>query len=70
MGMRILRKELWPYRVRINSDTVSDITPLETWLGEKLGQFKGEWNVVYQYNHTDFYFKQQGNATMFALKWR
>ena len=70
MGMRQLRKELWPYRVRINSDTVSDITLLETWLGERLGQFKGEWNVVYQYNHTDFYFKQQGNATMFALKWR
>ena len=68
--MRILRKELWPYRVRINSDTLSDITPLETWLGERLGHFKGEWNVVYQYNHTDFYFKQQGNATMFALKWR
>lgn len=67
--MRILKKELWPYRVKVNSDNTNDITPVELWLGEKLGTFKGRWNVVYEYNHTDFYFKEQGDAVIFALKW-
>ena len=49
--MRILKKELWPYRVKVNSDNTNDITPVEIWLGEKLGTFTGRWNVVYEYKH-------------------
>jgi hypothetical protein len=70
MGMmRILKKELWPYKVKVNSDNTQDITPVELWLGEQLGTFKGRWNVVYQYNHTDFYFKDSEDAMLFALRW-
>ena len=67
--MRILKKELWPYRVKVNSDNTKDITPVELWLGKQFGTFKGRWNVVYQYNYTEFYFKNQKDANWFALRW-
>jgi hypothetical protein len=67
--MRELKKDLWPYRVTVNSDWLSDITPIEIWLGEQLGTFKGRWNVVYRHNRTDFYFRFSDDATLFALKW-
>ena len=68
--MRQLKKELWPYRVKVNEDQFSvSITDMEIWLGEQLGTFKGRWNIVYQYNRTDFYFKDGKDATLFSLKW-
>ena len=67
--MRELKKDLWPYRVRVNEDQFSvSITDMELWLGEQLGTFKGRWNIVYQYNRTDFYFKDGKDATLFSLK--
>lgn len=67
--MRQLKKELWPYRVKVNEDQFSvSITDMEIWLGEQLGTFKGRWNIVYQYNRTDFYFKDGKDATLFSLK--
>ena len=69
MVMRILNKEQWPVRVAVNSDNTKDITPIELWLGEQLGTFRGRWNVVYHHNETHFYFKTQQDATWFALKW-
>lgn len=67
--MRELKKDIWPHKVIINSDIKEKIFPLELWLGEQLGAFKDRWNVVYQYNRTDFYFKSGRDATMFALRW-
>ena len=46
-----------------------EIEEVETWLGEQVGGFKGQWNVVYLYNQTDFYFKSGDDATFFALRW-
>ena len=67
--MRELKKELWPYKVTIDSDLKKEITCLELWLGQQLGTFKGRWNVVYFHNRTDFYFRLSEDATLFALKW-
>jgi len=67
--MRELKRTIWPHKVTIESDEKRDVTPIEEWLGERLGAFKGYWNVVYHYNHTDFYFKEGADATMFALRW-
>ena len=67
--MRELKHKLWPYKVRIDSDNLRDITPIETWLGEEYGVFKGRWNVIYRYNCTDFYFKLGDDAVFFKLKW-
>ncbi len=68
--MRILKKELWPYKVKVNEDQSDiSITDMEVWLGQQLGTFKGRWNVVYQHNRTDFYFKDGKDATLFSLKW-
>lgn len=67
--MRILKKTLWPYMVTVNSDNWSDITPVEEWLAEQVGAFHYQWNVVYNFNRTDFYFKNNQDATFFALRW-
>ena len=66
---RELKRELWPHKVTINTTGLKDVGAAEEWLGSQLGAFKGQWNVVYRYNKTDFYFKENSNATMFALKW-
>lgn len=67
--MRILKKELWPYRVKVNTDNNYNTTAVEVWLGETLGTFKGRWTIVHQYSETHFYFKESKDATLFALRW-
>lgn len=68
--MRELRKELWPYKVKVNDNefTVS-VTEMELWLGKQLGTFRGRWNVVYEPNCTYFYFHKQEDAVIFSLRW-
>jgi hypothetical protein len=67
--MRILKKELWPCCVAIDTDSDGYIE-IETWLEENLGCITDQWNVVYQYNNkSDFYFREAQEATMFALRW-
>ncbi len=68
--MRELKKELWPFRVKVNEkEFTNSITDIELWLGKQLGTFKGRWNVVYQHNCTYFYFREQKDANWFALRW-
>ena len=67
--MRILKKELWPHSIKIKELTNDDVYDIENWLGETLGTFKGRWNVVYEFNHTDFYFKEKEDAMIFSLRW-
>lgn len=68
--MRTLKKELWPHMVTIGQyQTTVDFCEIETWLGKQLGCLTDQWNVVYQYNKTDFYFRQGRDATLFALRW-
>ena len=67
--MRTLKKQIWPYKVTINDNWKHDITPIEIWLGANIGGWKDRWNVVYQYNSTDFYFVNSADAVMFTLRW-
>jgi len=68
--MRVLKKELWPYKVKVNeNEFTTSVTEMELWLGGELGTYKGRWNVVYQSSHTYFYFREQEDAAMFALMW-
>jgi hypothetical protein len=67
--MRRLKKELWPHCVKVNELTDDHVYDIENWLGETLGPFKGRWNIVYNYNHTDFYFRQGEDAMLFSLRW-
>lgn len=67
--MRRLKKDLWPHCVPLNEDYRNDITKIEIWLGNQLGTFRGRWNVVYEFNHTDFYFRHEQDAVLFALRW-
>ena len=67
--MRVLKKELWPYKITVNPENSNDTTPVELWLGNKFGTFKGRWNIVHHWDHTDFYFRDQSDAVMFSLRW-
>ena len=68
--MRELKKELWPYKIPLKeTEDSTNITTIEIWLGKQLGTFKGRWNIIYRHNGTDFYFKREQDATLFALKW-
>lgn len=68
--MRQLKKELWPHRVVIGEDDKNvKIIEIENWLGERLGKFKHRWNVVYQHNRSDFYFRDSKDSVMFTLRW-
>ena len=68
--MRVLKKELWPYKVEFGkNESSADITNIEQWLGETMGVFKHQWNVVYQYDSTDFYFRDNNDMLMFTLRW-
>lgn len=67
--MRILKKESWPHRVIVSEDDFSKLIEIETWLGETIGMFKNRWNVVYNYNKTDFYFRCDKDSLMFVLRW-
>lgn len=68
--MRILKKELWPFKTRYGVDDSNPrIDDIERWLGENLGAFKSQWNAVYQSNYTDFYFCEADDMMMFKLTW-
>lgn len=67
--MRKLKKEFWPCRVVVGSDWKKDITAIEIWLGKEFGTFKDRWYVIYQNNETHFYFRNQKDASWFALRW-
>jgi hypothetical protein len=68
--MRTLKKQLWPHCVKLDVDgTRMKIDDVEAWLGQKLGAFKDQWNAVYHYNSTDYYFRNGQDATLFALRW-
>jgi hypothetical protein len=67
--MRRLKKEIWPHCVRINTEHSKDSVAVDTWLGERLGPFKGRWNFVDHYGTVDYYFKRGSDATMFMLRW-
>jgi hypothetical protein len=68
--MRTLKKSLWPHRVILPVDiTGTKIDEIEKWLAEQLGAFRDQWNAVYGSNRTDYYFRDQGTATLFALRW-
>lgn len=65
--MRILKKELWPYRVTVS---VPPDNRIEKWIDENMGPHKGRWNVVWHNKNLDYYFRTQGDAVLFGLKWQ
>lgn len=70
MVMRVLKKELWPYKIVLDDDEHNhDIKQVESWLGEHIGPFRERWNTVYLFDETHFYFRNQRDAAWFALRW-
>lgn len=64
--MRQLKKELWPQRVSLKQ---CDADSIHVWLGERMGAFKGRWNVVYNHSKTDYYFRNEQDSLLFTLRW-
>jgi len=70
VGVRQLKKELWPSKILITKDEFdSDHYEIEMWLGEKMGSFKGRWNMVPANRGVHYYFRDSKDATLFALRW-
>jgi hypothetical protein len=68
---RMLKKELWPYQVKLTISSYGDdkISLIEHWLGSNIGCFHKEWNVVFYSNNVVYYFKDSRKAMMFGLRW-
>jgi hypothetical protein len=69
VGVRILNGELWPYRVTIEEPDYWNAGDVEIWLDQNVGVFREQWNAVYYYKYSDFYFREARDATLFSLRW-
>ena len=68
--MRRLKKEFWPSRVVLSTDRIiDDVDEIIFWLDARVGEFGVDWHRVEGFVNTDYYFRNQADATMFALKW-
>lgn len=68
---RRLKKLLWPCQVTLDlDDTRPKMDDIELWLQEHCGHFRDGWYAVYFSSRTDFYFRDQGHAVLFALRWQ
>lgn len=65
--MRRLKKELWPCKISVPGEL--DPYDVEIWLGENCGSIKNRWNVVYNFSTVDYYFRDNQDMLMFALRW-
>lgn len=63
--MRELKRELWPFKIKLGKDQ----SEAEEWLGKTMGIFKGRWNVVYTCSGNYFYFRNERDAVLFSLRW-
>lgn len=64
--MRRLKKELWPICVSYHEYSESEI---ENWLNANVGSWKDKWIAIYFSNSTDYYFRNEQDATLFSLRW-
>ncbi len=67
--MRILKKALWPSRVVIKEYNGGKVHEIENWLEESMGRVSHRWNIVYNYECTDFYFRDSKDSLIFTLRW-
>lgn len=70
--MRELKKELWPYnmRVRLAEDIRNNTEEsMESWLNTEIGAYRDRWNAVYHMTNTVYYFRNSRDVVMFALRW-
>jgi hypothetical protein len=66
---KILNGVQWPYRITVHELKTGNMDTVEDWLDQNVGVFREQWNTVYFYNYSDFYFRDAGHATLFALRW-
>jgi hypothetical protein len=49
--------------------TIDDMDDIFLWLQARVGEHGADWHRVEGFVNTDYYFRNQADATMFALKW-
>lgn len=62
--MRVLKKSIWPYQVKLKSDIQDHRDPRVDWLAEKMP--KDRWYII---GPNTYCFKTSQDAVMFSLKW-
>jgi hypothetical protein len=70
---RHLKKEIWPYRVKLEIESFGDtkLVEAEKWLETTLGPLgkTKQWAIVLQSSIAHIYFKDCKHATFFSLMW-
>ena len=67
---RQLNKKVWTEKVVLAEPSESDYAPRDKWLKEKFGSYGNRWYVIINNNKTFiFYFKNEEDAVLFALRW-
>ncbi len=61
--MRVLKKTIWPYQIKIKRD-LEGFDPRVEWLEEKVP--RDRWYVISPYT---FCFKNEKDAIMFSMRW-
>ena len=67
--MRVLKKEYWPYKVTYTTVQDDEVVAVDNWMHDNIGKCRELWNAVYFNNKTDYYFKNEKDATFFSLRW-
>ena len=66
---RILNKKHWPHKISLTTEQRATIDDILEWLGEHVGSHADQWNIVYQWRCTHFYFKNSRDAMWFSMRW-
>jgi hypothetical protein len=71
MVMRVLKKEIWPYMITLNTEKSDpEFWLIENWIKDNIGQMFMNWCILHRSRSTDFYFKNPADATAFVLRWK
>ncbi len=66
--MRVLKKSIWPYQVKLSPKTEKDdngwFDPREEWLASNMNKDR-----FYVLGPNNYAFKDERDAVMFSLKW-
>lgn len=72
VGMRRLKRELWPHMVEQKCSDDNSENSIHEWLESNVGLFKDRWNAVYGFYNgkNDYYFVDECDMIVFILRWQ
>jgi len=69
--MRQLKKQIWPFSIKINTDYFKQHWfQIEDWLEENIGEFTKKWYLIENGCNMEYYFSSELDALVFSLRWK